>query len=167
MLSDVDIYSYMESGDIEIFPFDIDRLQANSYDLAMKGQILNELGEPINRKVIDNCVTIQPKEFVLATSQEYIKLNEFVSATLHTRSSIGRMGILTHTTAGLIDAGFEGEITFELFNCTDRSIQLPLDIPIAQLTFHLLVTPSSKPYDGVYNGQVGVTPSKYVKWCFL
>ena len=45
MLSDVDIYSYMESGDIEIFPFDIDRLQANSYDLAMKGQILNELGE--------------------------------------------------------------------------------------------------------------------------
>lgn len=167
MLSDVDIYSYMESKDILITPFDFERLQANSYDLAMQSQLLNEIGEPIKRKVIDNCVTLQPKEFVLATSQEYIELSELISATLHTRSSIGRMGILSHTTAGLIDAGFTGEITFELFNCTDRSIQLPIDIPIAQLTFHELSSATSKPYDGVYDGQIGVTPSKYVKGCFL
>jgi len=167
VLSDVDIYSYIESKDIVIRPFDFDQLQANSYDIKMQSQLLNELGEPIDRKVINDYITLQPKEFVLATSQEYIQLSELISATLHTRSSIGRMGVLSHTTAGLIDAGFEGEITFELFNCTDRSVQLPLDIPIAQLTFHRLETPTSAPYDGIYSGQVGVTPSKYVKGCFL
>lgn len=167
MLSDVDIYSYIESKDITIRPFDFDQLQANSYDIKMQGQLLNEIGEPIDREIINNAVTIDPKEFLLATSQEYIELSELISATLHTRSSIGRMGILSHTTAGLIDAGFEGEITFELFNCTDRSVQLPLDVPIAQLTFHRLETPTSAPYDGIYLGQVGVTPSKYVKGCFL
>lgn len=167
MLSDVDIYSYIESKDITIRPFDFDQLQANSYDIKMQGQLLNEIGESIDREIINNAVTIDPKEFLLATSQEYIELSELISATLHTRSSIGRMGILSHTTAGLIDGGFEGEITFELFNCTDRSVQLPLDVPIAQLTFHRLETPTSAPYDGIYLGQVGVTPSKYVRGCYL
>lgn len=167
MLSDVDIFAYMESGDILIDEYDQEQLQANAYDLKMANDFMNEIGEPVEKKLINGAITLNPKEFVLATSKEYVVLSEIMCAMLHTRSSIGRMGILTHTTAGLIDAGFEGEITFELFNCTDRSVQLPLDIPIAQLTFHRLETPTNKPYDGVYLGQYGATPSKYVKGCFL
>lgn len=167
MLSNVDIFAYMESGDILIEPYEKDQLQANAYDLQMANDFMNEVGEPVKKKIINNAVTLEPKEFILGTSKEYVALSDLICAMLHTRSSIGRMGILTHTTAGLIDAGFEGEITFELFNCTDRSVQLPLNIPVAQLTFHRLETPTSEPYDGVYLGQCGTTPSKYVKGCFL
>lgn len=164
MLSDNEIRRCLETGEIFIDDLRPEDIQPNGIDIRMQGQFVNEYGEEIERTIrIGNQIEIEPKEFVLATSACYIRLPDNISALLHTRSSIGRMGILSHTTAGLIDAGFEGEITFELFNCSNTTKRLSLDIPIAQLTFHRLGTPAINPYNGVYQGQINPRPSKYLK----
>ncbi|MCE7698287.1 MAG: dCTP deaminase [Methanobacterium paludis] len=163
MLSDNDIIQRLANEEIISGKFKLHSIQPNSLDLYMKPQITDEYGTVVSRGNFKGTITIPSKKFVLATSKEFIELPDDLAGMLHTRSSIGRMGILTHTTAGLIDAGFKGEITFELFNCSDEIKQINLNEPIAQLTFHQLKTPAKLPYNGSYQGQKGITISKYLR----
>ena len=156
MFSDIDILNHIRSGDIIIEPLDMNRIEPNSYDISLKDGFVDVRGN-----IINNTRVIGPREFVLGTSVERVSVSDRVSAILHTRSSIGRMGIGIHATAGLVDAGFDGHITFEITNFNDFEIEIPR-VPVGQLTFHKLETPSEIPYDGVYNGQVEPRISIYI-----
>lgn len=158
MLSDKGISKSISDGQIYISPYVEKCLQPNSYDLYIDNDIRDVAGD-----IVETGLYIQPHSFVLGTSVEYIKLSSDMSALLHTRSSIGRLGISMHATAGLIDAGFEGRITYEITNFTDRVIKINSGEPVAQLTFHPLDQPAQKPYDGEYNGQIKPTRSKLLR----
>lgn len=156
MMSDVNILNAVQLKDIKIEPFDVNDVQPNSYDIHITEDVRKVHGEPYVYGLM-----IGPGDFVLGTSLEYIELPNNIAAMLHTRSSIGRLGISIHATAGLIDAGFKGHITYEITNFSDQVVQLDPNIPVGQLTFHRLDTPALNPYNGVYNGQVEPTRSKY------
>lgn len=164
MMSDTNIADAVLSGDIkidnasEIFS---KRLQANSVDIYMKPYVTDKYGK-VKREAERGYVEVKSLEFVLATTQEYIRLSNKVSASVETRSSIGRQGIFTQN-AGHIDAGFEGEITLELFNASDESVYIDTLLPVAQLVFSKLDTPAIRPYNGVYRGQKEVRPSKLIE----
>lgn len=173
MMSNKDIAEAYLAGEIDIKPLDFDDIQPNSVDIHMDNEITDEYGNQLFNYYLRGMrhditqgkkVVIPPKTFALGTSIELVALDNSIAATLHTRSSIGRMGILTHTTAGLIDAGFRGNITLELFNCTDMPVAIDTNEPVAQLTFHRLDTPTSIPYSGVYQNQIGIKTSKYYKF---
>lgn len=110
----------------------------------------------------DKAFYIKPKEFVLATTKEYIKLPNDLTAFVEGRSSIGRMGLFVQN-AGWVDPGFEGEITLELFNASDNTIRLVEGMRIAQLVFAKLDRPAENPYNGKYQGQKGATGSRVYK----
>lgn len=106
---------------------------------------------------------IEPLQFVLATTQEVVGLDETVYGQLWGRSSVGRLGIFVHN-AGLADSGFKGDLTLELFNASPVPIILESGMSIAQMTVHELKNPSTSDYGeqsgSKYQDQSGVTPSK-------
>jgi len=106
---------------------------------------------------------IKPNQFVLAATTEEITLSENVVGFLWGRSSVGRLGLFVEN-AGLVDAGFSGDITLELYNPTNNTIAVKEGMRIVQLTVHELTTEAAEPYDeqvtSKYNGQSGVTPSR-------
>lgn len=103
-----------------------------------------------------------PKQFVLATTNEYIKLPNNVTAFVEGRSSIGRLGLFIQN-AGWVDPGFEGQITLELFNASDWAIDIKAGTRVGQLVFAYTHTPCDAPYVGKYQGQTGVTGSALYK----
>lgn len=106
---------------------------------------------------------IEPLQFVLATTQEVVGLDETVYGQLWGRSSVGRLGIFVHN-AGLADSGFSGDLTLELFNASPVPIELESGMSIAQMTVHELKNPSTVDYGeqggSKYQDQSGVTPSR-------
>lgn len=107
----------------------------------------------------DGYITVKPKQFVLATTLEYIKLPDNVAAFVEGRSSIGRMGLFIQN-AGWVDPGFEGEITLELYNGSDVPIRLVPGHRVGQLVFAKMDKKAKHPYRGKYQGQTGATGSK-------
>lgn len=103
--------------------------------------------------------TIQPYQFVLATTVETIITPKDVTAFVHGRSSVGRAGLFVQN-AGLIDAGFVGQITLELFNASANPIQIRCGQRIAQITFERMDDASHRPYNGKYQNQVGATGTR-------
>lgn len=103
-----------------------------------------------------------PKQFALATTNEYIKLPNNVTAFVEGRSSIGRLGLFIQN-AGWVDPGFEGQITLELFNASDWAIDIKAGTRVGQLVFAYTNTPCIKPYVGKYQGQIGATGSALYK----
>ena len=108
---------------------------------------------------MDDFVEIGPKEFLLATTVEYIKLPSHITAFVEGRSSLGRLGLFIEN-AGWVDAGFEGQITLELYNANSVPIRLYVGMRICQLVFAKLDRIPDKVYSGKYKGQRGVTPSR-------
>ena len=107
---------------------------------------------------------LHPGDFVLAQSFEYIKLPNFISAGLDGKSSLGRLSLSIHTTAGSIDPGFKGHVTFELYNAGGLPIKVHPLQPIARLIFYF-TEEVEKPYTGEYSHQSDVTPSMgYRSW---
>lgn len=104
-------------------------------------------------------IFISPHSFVLATTQEYIALPDDLTAFVEGRSSIGRMGLFVQN-AGWVDPGFRGQITLELFNASDNTIQLEVGRRIAQLVFVKMSNPCKVAYNGKYQYQTGATESK-------
>jgi dCTP deaminase len=100
-----------------------------------------------------------PGQFVLATTMEYIRLSDNMTAFVEGRSSIGRLGLFIQN-AGWVDPGFEGEITLELFNASNCAIELYAGRRIGQLVFAQLDRDAEKPYRGKYQGQRGATGSR-------
>ena len=179
MLSDGDIrefaLSYGDGGPL-VSPFDEDSLQPASYDVHLSPYLVDPF-DSHRRGLIyhDDDVpyfVLPPNELWLGETSEWFNIPVSLAARVEGRSSWGRLGLLTHLTAGFIDPGFRGTITLELYNITDHTLKLPITSghqaagngvePIAQVCFMDLAHRCEKPYDvrGHYVNQKGPTPSK-------
>lgn len=106
---------------------------------------------------------ITPGSFVLAATQETVRLGHALAGRIEGKSSLGRLGLMVHSTAGFIDPGFEGQITLELSNLANAPMRLYPGMPIAQLAVFRMAGRVELPYGmtGKYQGQTGPTPSRY------
>lgn len=117
-------------------------------------------------KVESDTFDLLPLHFVLGSTVEKVQLPPGLVAHVDGKSSLGRLGLTIHSTAGYIDAGFCGTITLEMFNANPRPIRLRAGLPICQISFSELSLPAKKPYghedlDSKYQDQIGTTPSRY------
>lgn len=122
---------------------------------------------PLNRINGVTQITIGPGEFILGSTVEKVNIPDNVVARVEGKSSLARIGLLVHSTAGYIDSGFNGKITLEFYNLNNRAIILRPGKKICQLSFETLTSPASKPYghpdlNSKYQNQSGVTESRYV-----
>lgn len=171
ILSDRTILMLVRSKALGIEPFRPEQVQPASYDLTM-GEVF-QVPQPspdvvtspqdIQYQRFHGAIVIPPKGFMLAATAERVRLPAGVSAQVSGRSTLGRMGLAVHITAGFIDPGFDGHITLELFNHSPRAILLKPGMPAGQLVFSFLDAPARNPYAGRYQGALGVeTPKNFV-----
>lgn len=157
--------------------FDPQRLQPASLELTLGaeylidgGSTMNAAGQVIGYGMVEGSmvdrghVTIYPQDFMLATTVERVCIPTDLVAQVNGKSSLARQGLIVHTTAGFIDPGFRGQITLELKNLSRRPITLLPGMPICQLVFFQMTSPSERPYGSKglsshYQGQVGPTRS--------
>ncbi|MFJ4096047.1 dCTP deaminase [Kitasatospora sp. NPDC089913] len=180
LLSDKDIRAEIDNGRVVIDPFDPAMVQPSSIDVRLdrffrvfenhryphidpseEQPDLTRLVEPEG----DDAFILHPGEFVLASTFEVITLPDDVASRLEGKSSLGRLGLLTHSTAGFIDPGFSGHVTLELSNVATLPIKLYPGMKIGQLCLFRLSSPSEHPYGSQrygsrYQGQRGPTPSR-------
>ncbi len=162
ILSDSTIHKYIKEDIIHISPFAQENIQPASIDLTLGSHFLEvdtrnteglKLDEEIQYREIDSKEIIIPAHsFLLATTEEYIKLPNGLTAFVEGRSSIGRMGLFIQN-AGWVDSGFEGKITLELFNANALPIKLIAGRRICQLVFCKMDQDAKNPYKGKYFGQ--------------
>jgi dCTP deaminase len=110
--------------------------------------------------------SLQPGQFVLGTTLEYFEIPNDMMARLEGKSSLGRVGLLIHATAGYVDPGFKGRLTLELSNVATLPIILYPTMKISQISFHRLTTPADRPYGSPglgskYQGQLDPTPTRF------
>ena len=163
MLSDKNILELQ--GEMElIYPFHYNQLQPCSYDLRLSNELKTVRGKSIDLMYGD--YVLKPNEFILGSTFEKVKIPSTVSAFFDGKSGLGRKGIGTHITAGFIDAGFEGNVTLEIKNNSDKQFRLSEGMLIGQLIFFELKSECMRPYgsDGLnshYQNSVGTVLSKY------
>lgn len=183
ILSDIDIKKYLDDGKIVIDPIkDIKQIQPSSVDLRIgnefKGFTITskpfidprdntDLESYMNSFTIEEGkpFIIHPGEFTLATTYETVKLPADIVARVEGRSSMGRLGVTMHVTAGYIDPGFEGKITLEISNIGKMPVALYPGQRVCQIVFETMTSPSLKPYghedrDSKYMNQKGPQVSK-------
>ena len=163
VLSDKDILERWE----DLFPYTDNllaclqnRVQPASVDLQLDNTLKNIDGETFTLDGKKGYV-LQPGEFILGSTIEYVTIPHDIVARVEGRSSVGRLGVMVHVTAGYIDPGFIGNITLELFNCSDKPFQLNFGDCLCQIVFETLSSPCLNGYDGKYQGDVGVACSKW------
>jgi dCTP deaminase len=181
VLSDGTIRSLVDEGRIAIEPWDPALVQPASVDLRLGASFrvfhnhraaAIDLEDPPARltELIeireDEPFVIHPGEFVLGRTLEWVRLPDDVVARIEGKSSLGRLGLIVHATAGFVDPGFEGTLTLEITNLTRIPIVLWPRKPIAQLSFMTLDRPAERPYGhpdlgSHYHGQVDATESRY------
>jgi dCTP deaminase len=180
VLSDRTIERLLGEGRIEIDPYDPTLLQPSSVDVRVDRYFRvfrNSLYPYIDVKQEQEGLTelveigaepfiLHPGEFVLGSTLERVRLPDDLVARLEGKSSLGRLGLLIHSTAGFIDPGWNGHVTLELSNVANLPITIYHGMKIGQLSFVQLSEPASAPYgsDGLgskYQGQQGPTPSRY------
>lgn len=162
ILSDKTLRAMIKSGELVVEPIDEKSIQPASIDCRLGDHFLviedNQmhvisLGEEIQyREIEGSSITIPPHSFILATTQEYIKMPNDLTAFVEGRSSIGRIGLFIQN-AGWIDPGFEGRITLELYNASSLPIKLEAGKRICQLVFCKMDEAAENPYVGKYQGQ--------------
>jgi len=162
IISDNTLKKMIKSGEIVCKPIDEKSIQPASIDCRLGNHFLiledNKmdvitLDDDIEyREVISDTITIPPKSFLLATTQEYIKIPNNVTAFVEGRSSVGRIGLFIEN-AGWVDPGFEGRITLELYNASSLPIKLQAGKRMCQLVFCFMDKPADNPYRGKYQGQ--------------
>jgi len=180
LLSDRDIKSEINSGRVKVEPFTDAMVQPSSVDVRLdrffrvfenhKYSVIDPSIEQVDltREVAvasDEYFILHPGEFVLASTYEVITLPDDIAGRLEGKSSLGRLGLLTHSTAGFIDPGFSGHITLELSNVANLPVKLFPGMKIGQLCLIKLSSPAEHPYGSAvygsrYQGQRGPTPSK-------
>lgn len=178
VLSDVDISTRIDAGELVIDPYAKRNVEPASVDLRM-GDTLTKvhsspiaergpatLAEPNDREYeyeeMDD-MTLHPGVLYLAATKEQVGLPKDLAANVLGRSSLGRLGVSVHQTAGFIDPGFEGEITLEITNHGPQPVQLEPGLRICQIVFEKLSSEPSKSYgheDSQYQNQSGPTPSR-------
>ena len=179
-MSDRDIRASIEAGNIGLEPLDMSLLQPSSFDVRIdrffrlfdnhKYAFIDpaEPQEELTRFIEvapDEPFILHPGEFVLGSTYEFVKLPDNVAARLEGKSSLGRLGLVTHSTAGFVDPGFNGHVTLELSNMATLPIKLWPGMKIGQLCFFQLSSPSETPYGSAkylnrYQGQRGPTASR-------
>jgi len=189
MLNDAEITKALQDDWIGIEPFDPHLVQPVSYDLTLglsyrryrddvRTIETRDTGEYANAECYGllpswhshttghtfpkNGLKLRPGDFILASTVEIITLSPAMAARVEGKSSLGRLGLAVHVTAGFIDPGFQGQITLEIANLAPVSILLHAGMPIAQIVFEP-VTPPMYDYSktGHYQGQHGPTESRY------
>ena len=180
LLSDRDIKAEIDAGRVGLDPYDGEMVQPSSVDVRLDRMFRvfenhryphidpAEEQPELTRQVEptgDEPFILHPGEFVLGSSYEIVTLPDDVAARLEGKSSLGRLGLLTHSTAGFIDPGFSGHVTLELSNVATLPIKLWPGMKIGQLCFFRLSTPAEHPYGSDiygsrYQGQRGPTPSR-------
>jgi len=180
LLSDRDIHAAIDSGRLALDPFDAALVQPSSIDVRLDGlfRVFNNTRythiDPAQRQ--DELTTLvepapgepfvlHPGEFVRGSTLEVCTLPDDLAGRLEGKSSLGRLGLLTHSTAGFIDPGFSGHITLELSNVANLPITLWPGMKIGQLCLLRLTSAALNPYGSAavgskYQGQRGPTPSK-------
>jgi dCTP deaminase len=181
VLSDRTIRRLIDEGRIRIDPYDESLLQPSSIDVRVDRffRVFHNARYPyIDVKEPQDDLTelveldgdspfiLHPGEFVLASTLERIRLPDDLVARLEGKSSLGRLGLLIHSTAGFIDPGWDGHVTLELSNVANLPITIYYGMTIGQLSFVQLSEPAEKPYGSgelgsKYQGQKGPTPSRY------
>ena len=185
VLSDHSIRLELAAGRIVIDPVEVDDIQPSSVDLHLGGdfQVFRNsrypyidparaqegLTEQVTASVEEPFV-LHPGEFVLGTTVERIGLPDDIVGRLEGKSSLGRLGLLIHSTAGYVDPGWDGRLTLELSNVANLPIVLTPGMKIGQISFSEMTTPVDRPYGhpelgSKYQGQDEATPSKmYLNW---
>lgn len=169
ILSDHTIMYNVVDNRLAIEPLDPKQIQPASVDIRLGNTfaIVEDFPDGIvtmDSKIAYKTITadryvLMPGQFVLATTMEYFKLPDNLTAFVEGRSSLGRMGLFIQN-AGWVDPGFEGEITLELFNANKCAIELKAGRRVGQLVFAEMDKPALHPYNGKYQGQKGATGSK-------
>ena len=181
VLSDRTIKEELAKGRIVIDPLDEDNIQPASVDLRLDRQIAR-FPPPEQYSFIDirrdlSALTVideipdplpyvlKPRQFILGSTLEYVELPDDIVARLEGKSSLGRLGLLIHSTAGYVDPGWKGQLTLEISNVADMEITLYYGMKISQISFLRLSTPADHPYGSPelgskYQGQVGPTPTR-------
>ncbi|MDE3724905.1 dCTP deaminase [Nocardiopsis sp. N85] len=180
LLSDRDIRSEIDAGRVRIDPFDPGLVQPSSIDVRLDRffrvfenhkypHIDPSTEQPDLTRLVeadpDDAFVLHPGEFVLASTYEVVTLPDDIASRLEGKSSLGRLGLLTHSTAGFIDPGFSGHVTLELSNVATLPIKLYPGMKIGQLCMFRLTSPAEHPYGSAeygsrYQGQRGPTPSR-------
>jgi dCTP deaminase len=161
--------SMLNTGELMVRPLTEEQIQPASIDLRLGTHFLKIDENTIESMALDkeiryveiesDEIVIPPNSFLLATTMEYIKLPDNVTAFVEGRSSIGRMGLFIQN-AGWVDPGFEGEITLELYNANCLPIKLMAGRRVCQLVFAFTDQPVENPYRGKYQGQTNATGSR-------
>ena len=164
ILSDKTIKEYLKEGKIVIDPLkDEQQIQPSSVDMRLGDEF--KVFKVIRKPYIDpkdeediaeymesstvpegEAFIIHPNEFALATTQEYVKVPDDLVARVEGRSSMGRLGVTMHVTAGYVDPGFEGRITLEISNIGAMPVALYPGQRVCQLVFETMTTPAELPY---------------------
>lgn len=180
LLSDRDILAEIEAGRVALDPYEASMIQPSSIDVRLDKffRVFDNHKYPhidpaedqsdLTREVevgSDDAFILHPGEFVLGSTYEYVSLPDDIAARLEGKSSLGRLGLMTHSTAGFIDPGFEGHITLELANVATLPIKLYPGMKIGQLCFFRLTSAAENPYGSAkygsrYQGQRGPTASR-------
>jgi dCTP deaminase len=180
LLSDRDLVSEIKAENLALEPFEPELLQPSSIDVRLDRFFRvfnNHLYTHIDPSIQQDDLTAQvevtdgeafvlhPGEFVLASTLEVITLGDQLAGRLEGKSSLGRLGLLTHSTAGFIDPGFSGHVTLELSNVANLPIKLWPGMKIGQLCIFRLSSPAEHPYGSAvygsrYQGQRGPTQSR-------
>ena len=180
LLSDRDIRAELESGRVRLDPYEPAMVQPSSIDVRLdkyfrlfdnhRYAVIDPAQEqPELTRLVEvptgESLVLHPGEFVLGSTYEEVSLPDDVAARLEGKSSLGRLGLLTHSTAGFVDPGFTGHVTLELSNVATLPIQLWPGMKVGQLCFFRLSSPAEQPYGGGasgsrYQGQRGPTASR-------
>lgn len=183
ILSDVDLRARLRKGDLVIGPLEEEELQIQpaSIDVRLSPDFLcyrpSHVAclDPLDPETLKGAVekftiptgepfVLHPGEFALGSTIELVKIPADLVARVEGRSSVGRLAIVVHATAGFIDPGFEGQITLELSNIGRIPVRLYPGMRIAQIVCHELKTPSARPYGpgrgSHYHGQMGPVVSR-------
>jgi dCTP deaminase len=180
LLSDRDIRAEVDKDRIRLAPYDAEMVQPSSVDVRLDryfrvfenhryphidpAEDQPDLTRPVEPEGQEPFI-LHPGEFVLGSTYEQVTLPDDIAARLEGKSSLGRLGLLTHSTAGFIDPGFSGHVTLELSNVATLPIKLWPGMKIGQLCFFRLSSPAEDPYGSRrhgsrYQGQRGPTPSR-------
>ena len=181
VLSDRTIREEIDSGRIVIDPFEEANVQPSSVDVRVDRQFrvfhnhrraiidvreqMEDLTELVATKG-DEAFILHPGEFVLGQTLERVTLPDDLVARLEGKSSLGRLGLLIHSTAGFVDSGFSGNLTLELSNVANLPITIYYGMPIGQLSFMRMDGPVERPYGSgeagsKYQGQAEPTASRF------
>ena len=182
VLSDVSITSQIEQGWITVLPFDPELVQPASLDIRLGSEFLNcttnhvTSVDPFDEQprlmtpgeLVDDVFILHPGQFALGVTLEFIGMPDNLVGRVEGKSSLGRLGIQVHSTAGFIDPGFSGQITLELTNLLDVPVLLTPGMTVGQICFMQLDHRAGQPYGAAtrqskYGGQRGPQPSQYWK----